>query len=90
MARSFIEASKVEWHPEGNPSDGYPGHERIQLGCLQRIANSLEKMEQPFTKLLSDVEYLKRCHKELSASNQRMAKRIAAYRGVINKMKKSK
>jgi hypothetical protein len=76
------ETSKQNYACTGTTAD------QINAGSLQRIADSLEKMEQPYLQLLRDNEFLNRRYKEQQADLQRMAKRIWAYQGVITKMKK--
>lgn len=62
----------------------FPHSSRVQLGCLQRIAESLEKMEDPFASLLKEQEYLNRTildQKEiisgLKALNEKYTSQIA-------------
>lgn len=62
----------------------------IQVGALQRIAQSLENMEQPYLKLLSERERYERLYRVEVAENATKDKRIAALRGVINRMKKER
>jgi hypothetical protein len=88
MAKSFIKQSKIEWQSSG--PDVYPGHERIQLGCLQRIADATEAMAKPFVNLVSERERYERYYKSEREDNKRLARRIAALQGVITKMKNSK
>lgn len=61
--------------------------DEIQNGCLQRIAESLERMEQPFKDLLEHHEYLKRRLREEQETERHLNRRIACLRGVITKMK---
>ena len=60
----------------------------VKTGALQRIADSLEKMEQPFVILLSEREKYERWWKEERQASERMAKTISSLRGVITRMKK--
>lgn len=61
--------------------------DELQAGCLQRIADSLERMEQPFRNLLEHNEYLKSRLREEQAAVRHLHRRIACLRGVITKMK---
>jgi hypothetical protein len=70
-------------------SNGTPTWQELEAGTLQRIADSLEKMEKPYLKLLADTEYLSRRYKEERSEVARMARRISALQGVITKMKKA-
>ncbi len=58
--------------------------EEITLGCLLRIATSLENIEQPYTDLLQTIED----YKELVADNKKLKKTIAGLKGYINKNRK--
>lgn len=61
--------------------------EEVQTGCLQRIADATEKMAQNYDSLIRDRDWYKKRFNELIEDNKRMAKRIAAYQGVIKRMK---
>ncbi|WP_439473812.1 hypothetical protein [Algoriphagus formosus] len=63
-------------------------YEEIQTGCLQRIANSLEKIEQPYQKLISDYEYLKVVNARLRDSNEKLLNQLRAYKGHITRLKR--
>lgn len=84
------QATKTNWVTDATNQSGYPGHENIKLGCLQRIADATEAMAANFIKLQNDVDYYKRRYTEESEAGQRLARRNAALRGVINRMKKKK
>ena len=43
------EESRAAWHHNTQPTDGQVLHIVLALGCLQRIATSLEKIEQHLT-----------------------------------------
>lgn len=85
MAKDFKEISKQNYNP---PFGGSPTREDLNVGCLQRIADSLEKMEKPYLRLLGDVQHLVGRVHFLEHDNKRMAKRISALQGVITKLKK--
>lgn len=62
--------------------------ERLNTGSLMRIADSLEKMEQPFTRLLDEIEYFRRRNKALNADIEFLRRSNAALKGQITKLKK--
>lgn len=79
----FKEESKKDWHSKAETSDTH-----LQIGCLQRIAESLEKMEQPFTQLINDRTWYENSWKRAVYDNKCLKRRVAALQGVITKMKK--
>lgn len=93
MAKSVKELSRIDWHTEpstiNNPG-GYPGDHNIKLGCLMRIADSLEKMEKPFMDLIEENKRLKERWAKNFVYTSKLEKRLAAYKGIINRMKKEK
>ena len=87
--KPYRKESKINWGTtveENVPLD----NDQIQLGALLRIADSLENMEQPFKKLLEDVEFYRNSARALSDRNESLKRRVAALQGVITKMKKAK
>jgi hypothetical protein len=83
---NFKEHSKTKWS-KPNHSE-YPGDAEVQIGCLQRIADSLENMEQPYLKLISERERYERWYNEEKVKRRKLEKSNAALIGVINRMKK--
>lgn len=61
--------------------------DEIQNGCLQRIAESLERMAQPFKDMIEHNQYLTERLKEEQSTGKNLHRRIACLRGVITKMK---
>lgn len=57
--KSNVELSRIEWVPNGVSSSGYPGDEKIKIGCLQRIADAAEKMAMDHDRLVKDRDYYK-------------------------------
>jgi hypothetical protein len=64
--------------------------DQIQLGAILRIADSLERIEQPYLRLLAERERYERWYNEEKVKRRKLEKQNAAYRGVINRMKKLK
>ena len=87
MSKSFIEESKAVW-VAANGAD--VSDNQIKIGCLQRIATSLEKMETPYRNLLKDVEFLSRRSKELVAETEHLSRCNSSLRGAITRLKKRK
>lgn len=68
--------------PEGNTL------ESIQTGCLQRIADSLERMEKPYQKLIDDYNHIKTVNDRLRDANQRLLNQIRTQKGWITRLKR--
>ena len=87
MADNFKIESKKIWIPlQGiQISD-----DQLKIGCLQRIADSLEKMEAPYLRLIGDVESLTRCREELIAETEHLSRCNSNLRGAITRLKKRK
>lgn len=83
MAKDLKEISRLTFD-----SKDMPTLDNINTGCLQRIADSLEKIEAPFQKLISDNEYLRNTNEQLSADKADLSRKIIALKGVITKLKK--
>lgn len=88
--KSFKKESRIDWHATTDKEDTYIGHERIKLGCLMRIADATEAMAKNFTDLQMENIRLAASNKELHAYIAKLQKRIAGYKGAINRMKKLK
>lgn len=76
------EESKINW-------EGSRTTESINSGSFQRIADSLEKMERPFSDLLSERKKYEEWYHGESEKNRKLYRRISALKGVITKLKKS-
>lgn len=83
--KSYREESKKGW---GTDQKTALSDDQLEIGCLLRIADSLEKMEAPFKRLLDDNEYLGRRVKEQNAEIDELKRSNAALRGAITRMKK--
>ena len=78
----YREGSKLYW---GITKEKGLTIEEITLGCMLRIADSLEKMEEPYTELLQTIEN----YKDLEIENKKLKKTIAGLKGHITKLKNS-
>jgi hypothetical protein len=86
--KSYKKESRSDW---GSTVDENVvlDRDQLKLGAVLRIADSLEKMEQPYLQLIRDVEWYKKRVQNLDAQNDTLRKRVAAYQGVIKRMKNS-
>lgn len=84
---SFKDHSKTNWTPSPDTAD-YPGHERVMIGCMQRIADATEKMAGNYTALQNNVDWYKRREKDNRAQIERLVRSNAALRGHIKRLKK--
>lgn len=83
MSNNFRDESRKDWVvPSGKITES-----GIKVGCLQRIADSLEKIEQPYLRLLNDIGHLHKRNKEQNAAINHLNLRIASLQGVITRMK---
>ena len=89
MPKTFREQSRVGWFAKNLTEKEYPGHERVQIGCLQRIADATESMAQNFVNLQNERDSYKRYYENEAASVRRLVRSNNALRGVINRMKKT-
>lgn len=85
MAKYFKEESRANWYTTKEMSS-----DDLKVGALLRMADSLEKMEKPFAQLLSEREQYQRWYNEEKAKRRKMEKQLAAYKGIINRLKKQK
>jgi hypothetical protein len=89
MSRTFIEASKIEWI-QRNTLDKELSDDKLKLGCLQRIARSVENMEKPYLKLLNDLKTQTQRANDYWNRYEFQKRRSAALRGVVTRMKNAK
>lgn len=68
-------------------SERGPGLDQINSGCLQRIADALEKMAEPHRNLLNEVEMLRHNNETLEGAIKYLERKVSAYKGIIKKMK---
>lgn len=71
--------------------------DEVQAGALQRIADSLEKMEKPFADQIKEIERLKSdnayLYKRLAEERDKaeaLSRSIASYRGHLTRLKNKK
>lgn len=84
----FKDSSRIDWQATGANENGYPGHERLQLGCLMRIADATEAMAKRHTDLIDSLEWHKRRLKQEQDHNTSLQHSIRSLKGQITKLKK--
>lgn len=62
--------------------------DKIQLGCLQRIADATEAMAKNHIELQREYNWMKQRKESLESANNRMARSISSLRGHITRLKK--
>lgn len=85
---NYIQASKTDWH--GTFADGtkYPGDEKMQIACLQRIASATEAMAVNYNRLQGDLEMYKRWYNEGREKIKKLERQIPSHKGVATKLRK--
>lgn len=81
------EASKINWTISGN-ENGFPGNEALQIGCLQRIANNVEKMAQNYRDLEANYDRMKENRDMWQRWYETEKRRNQTLRGHITRLKK--
>jgi hypothetical protein len=61
--------------------------ESIQTGCIQRIADSLERMEKPYLDLIRKAEYLEKKNRELRSEIQLLENRNRSLKGWVTRLR---
>lgn len=82
----FKEESKKEYYT----SDTTLTEHQIMLGCMMRVADSLELIAKNYSFLISDVNYYKKTSEQYRDRVIKHARGIAFYRGYLKRMKKEK
>jgi ribosomal protein S17E len=75
------EDSKKEWSSGATT-------EHLRTGCLQRIADAVEKVAANYQRLIDDRDQYKRWYEQERASSKRLANRVAGLRGAITRLKR--
>ncbi len=83
MSKEFRKESKVNFTYNYDTSES-----TIQTGCLMRMADSLEKIAEPFSKLITEKESLERRNASLWARINHQEKVNAGLKGQITKLNK--
>ncbi len=88
MSGPFTEESKKGWFCGG--TNERPSTEHLKLGCLQRIAEAVEKMSGSYAELIADRDYYKKRFDEERACARRLVKSNSALRGWVKRRGKKK
>ena len=70
-------------------TDGINRIDELQIGCLQRIADAVEKLATSYDNMRNDRDYYKRIAEDRSARIDKLKRSNAALRGVIKRKKRS-
>lgn len=70
------------------PRSATTSFDDLKVGCLQRIADGIEKMAANHDALVRDRDFYKTQCEQYRAGNDRLFRRVAALRGTITKMKR--
>jgi hypothetical protein len=85
MGKSLKEQSKLDWFSTGDENLSL---NQINTGAILRIADATELMAKDRIQMEVNLAWYEKRYDELKADNKRMAKRIAAYQGHLNRLKK--
>lgn len=85
MVETYKDESRVNWHRADSRARG--SDSIITIGCLQRIAEAVEKMASSYDLLRGDRDYQKQRKEVLEAECKRMARANAALRGHLKREK---
>jgi len=84
--QSFRKVSKLDFLTNPSSTDT----KEVQIGCLQRIADAVEKMAETYPQLIKDRDY----YRDRYAANQKeigtLRRQIISLKGVITKLNKKK
>ena len=82
---NFKESSRRNWRAKGGVD---PDSAQLMVGCLQRIADSVELMAKSYQSIINDRDYFKRRLEEETRACERLNRRNAALRGHLRRCKK--
>lgn len=77
------EDSKKEWQSAA-------AIEHLTVGCLQRIADAVERMSGSYSSVVSDRNLYERWWKEEKVRNARLCHRIAGLRGAFTRLRRKR
>lgn len=85
MGKTLRSGSKQDWGIQRE--DGKLLEIEIQVGCLQRIADAVEKMAHNHDDLLQDIYLLRRTNESHKVTIDKLFRQVNTYKGIIKKMK---
>ena len=80
----YRSGSRLEWRTLGD----WLTTAEVQAGCLQRIADALEKVVPRYDAMQDSLALYKRWHEEEKQRRRKCERRIAALQGVITRVKR--
>lgn len=84
MSDNFKKESRSDWfQPEGKPNN-----DQLKLGCLQRIADAVEKMSASYASLIDERDRYKRWCDESKEMVKRTVATNSTLRGHITRLKR--
>lgn len=83
MSIDLRKASRVNYVTNNDK----PTMDEIQLGVSQRMADSLERMEKPYLKLIDDLEWYRKRYRDQRDEIKTLNNRISALKGVVTRYK---
>lgn len=83
----YKESSRANWGVHLNDAQTLQ-KEDIKIGAILRIADSLERIEKPYLNLIEECKTLREQNNRRLSRISKLEKQIAAYKGIITKMKK--
>ncbi len=86
MYRNYREETRGIWGCELGNNESL-NREQLKLGCLLRIADALERMAEPYVRLLNERDGLVDTRNYLKEKNNRLKRSNAALRGCLKKAK---
>lgn len=84
---SYREGSKTNWGTE--TENGKLTVDQIQLGAVLRIADSLERIEEPYRKLIQENEWYIKRHGEHRAQIQKLRNQLRGTKAALTRIKKN-
>lgn len=87
--KSYKELSITNWG-RNLSEDENPNRDDLKLGCLLRMADSMEAMAKNHVKLQDDYNYMKERRDYWQSEAESLQRKIRSMKGVITKLKKSK
>lgn len=84
MSDNLRDRSRNEFSPKSKESMTF---EEVQLGAIQRIADSLERIEKPFKELIESNEYLRKRVRNQNDEIHKLEKKMRSYKGWITRLK---
>lgn len=89
VRKFYRDESKLDFWRLVGDNEGLRADE-VQLGAVLRIADAVEKMAGPYSRLVQDNEILKQRVEHFRQRVQKLERQLAATRGVVSRMKRER